>query len=82
MAADTITDTDLIDLGITIEEKKIDGDRTLNISQNSLANYLELIKKKLDNGFWNEVVGEKEIIFIFKFKDGSIKEYRLSPENE
>jgi hypothetical protein len=47
-----------------------------------LSPYIELIKAKLDDGFWNEIVGATEIIFIFKFRDGSIKKYRLSPENE
>lgn len=36
----------------------------------------------MTNGFWNEIVGEKEIIFVFKFKDGSVKEYELSLEIE
>ena len=41
-----------------------------------------LIKSKLNNGFWNEVIGDKEIIFIFKFKNSSTKENKLSPKNE
>lgn len=82
MGAEKIEDKSLTDLGISIEEKKADGDRCLKIPYDQLRRYIELIKDKLDNGFWNEVVGEKEIIFIFKFKDGSIKEYKLSPENE
>ena len=44
--------------------------------------YVQLIKQKLTNGFWNEVVGDTNILFIFKHKDGSIKEYELSLENE
>lgn len=82
MGAENITDKDLIDLDIEIVETKDDGDRTLKISVEKLLEYVELIKSKLTNGFWNEIVGEKEIIFIFKFKDGSTKEYELSPENE
>lgn len=82
MGAEKIGDKDITDLDISIEEKMADGDRTLKIPEDSLSQYIELIKAKLDNGFWNEVIGEKEIIFIFKFKNGSAKEYRLSPENE
>ena len=82
MGAENIKDKNLIDLDISIEEKMADGNRTLKIPENKLGSYIELIKTKLDNGFWNEIVGEKEIIFIFKFKDKSIKEYRLSPKNE
>lgn len=82
MGAEKIEDKDLADLDIGIEEKMANGDRTFKIPENRLSQYIELIKTKLDNGFWNEIIGEKEIIFIFKFKNGSIKEYRLSPENE
>ncbi len=82
MGAKNIIDNDLVSLGISIEETMTNGDRTLKIPEGKLSQYIELIKVKLDNGFWNEVIGEKEIIFVFKFKDGSIKEYRLSPENE
>src|SRR3989344_4733749 len=82
MGAEKIWDKDLVDLGIGIEETMADGDRTLKIPEEKISQYIELIKAKLDSGFWNEVIGEKEIIFIFRFKDGSIKEYRLSPEKE
>lgn len=82
MGADNITNGDITALSIEIVEIKKDGDRTLKIPENKLSLYIELIKTKLEKGFWNEIVGAKEIIFIFKFKDGSIKEYRLSPVNE
>lgn len=82
MGAENIQDTELEDFGVEIKEKTLDGDRMLIIPDKKLPQYVELIKIKLTNGFWNEVVGEKEIIFIFKFKDGHIKEYKLSPENE
>ena len=82
MGAEKIWDKDLVDLGIGIEETMADGDRTLKIPEEKISQYIELIKAKVDSGFWNEVIGEKEIIFIFRFKDGSIKEYRLSQENE
>ena len=82
MGAKNINDKDLTDLSISIEEIKSDGDRCLKIPADKLPQYIQLIKDKLDNRFWNEIVGEKEVIFIFKFKDGSIEEYRLSPENE
>lgn len=82
MGAENITDSDITALGIEIVETKEDGDKTLKIPADKLSQYIELIKAKLDNGFWNEIVGDKEIIFIFKFKDSSIKEYNLSAENE
>lgn len=82
IGAEKITDKDLTDLDIIIDEKKFDGDRTLKIEEKMLPQYMDLIRRKLTPGFWNEVVGEKEIIFIFKFKDGHIQQYSLSPKNE
>jgi|GEM_PF-869626 len=82
MGAEQIQDNELEALGVEIKETKADGHRTLIIPEGKLPQYIELIKEKLTNGFWNEIIGEKEIIFIFKFKDGRIKEYKLSPQNE
>ena len=69
-------------LNIQIKEKDSDGDRKLIIPAKSLAQYIELIKTELTPGFWNEIIGAEEIIFIFKLKDKTIKEYKLSSENE
>lgn len=82
MGAENIQDIELGILGIDIKDRASDGDRMLIVPDDKLNDYIELIKSKLTNGFWNEVVGEKEILFIFKFKDGHVKEYKLSPENE
>lgn len=79
MGDKNITDNDLISLGI---ERDVNDKRALKIPEEKLSQYIELVKTKLEEGFWNEIIGAKEIIFIFKFKDGSIKEYKLSPENE
>ncbi len=82
MGAEKIQDKELESLAIEIKYRKPDGIRMLIIPDEKLAQYIELIKAKLTTGFWNEVVGENEIIFIFKFNDGKIKEYALSPANE
>jgi len=82
IGAEDIKDTELKYLDIEIKDKTSDGDRMLVIPNDKLSQYTKLIKAKLTNGFWNEIIGEKEIIFIFKFQDGHIKEYKLSLENE
>lgn len=82
MGAEKIEDKELEDLNIKIENKDSDGDRSIKIPEEKLSQYIELVKNKLTEGFWNEIIGEKEILFIFKFKNGNIKEYKLSPENE
>ncbi len=82
MGAEKIRDDDLKNLGVKIVNKNGEGHRELKIPEEKLSEYIELVKSKMDNGFWNEIVGEKEIIFIFKFKNGRIEEYKLSPETE
>lgn len=82
MGGDDITDEKIKSLNISIEEKNNDGDRSLKIPEEKLSQYIELIKSKLSKGFWNEIIGKSEIIFIFKFSDDSIKKYMLSTENE
>lgn len=82
MGAEKIEDKELEILDIKIENKDSDGDRSIKIPEERLSQYIELVKTKMSDGFWNEIIGEKEILFIFKFKDGNIKEYELSPENE
>ena len=47
-----------------------------------MAAYEQLIVDKLDKGFWNDIVSDDKIVFIFKFKDGTIKKFILSPDNE
>ncbi len=43
--------------------------------------YEDFICKTLKNGYWNEYLG-KDKVFIFKFKDESIKKYILNNDNE
>ncbi|OGF69827.1 hypothetical protein A3H65_00810 [Candidatus Giovannonibacteria bacterium RIFCSPLOWO2_02_FULL_45_14] len=82
MGAEEISDKELGDLDIEISGKAESGHRMLKIPDEKVLRYIEVIKMKMTPGFWNEIVGEREIIFIFKFKDGKIKEYKLSPANE
>ena len=81
MGGANIEDKELTNLSIQIAEKKSDGDRALKIPDSKVPYYIDIIKKKLESGFWNEVVGDK-IIFIFKFKDGSVREYELTTGKE
>lgn len=82
MGAERIQDNELEDLNIEIAGRTESGFRKLRIPQENLSGYVELVKDKMTEGFWNEIVGSEDIIFIFKFKDGSIKEFKLSPNNE
>src|SRR3989344_9054928 len=82
MGAKAITDQDLTDLGIEIVEKTESGSRKLKILKNKIENYKNLIKEKITPGFWNEFLDENGVHFIFKLKNGDVRKYILSPENE
>lgn len=81
MGAIKISDQDLENIGIKILGKSESGSRKLEIPRISIDKYEELVKEKLDNGFWNEYVGN-EIVFIFKDKKGEIKRMVLDPDTE
>lgn len=82
MGADKITNDDLLGLDIKIIETRESGSRKLEIPEKSIENYKKLICDKLNAGFWNEIVGQKEIFYIFRFPDSSVKTFTLSVENE
>lgn len=82
MGADKIEDRELLDLDVEITNDGTDGDRKLIIPADRLEDYFDLLKRKMTQGFWNEVIGADQIVFLFKFEDGSLKRFVLSPENE
>ena len=82
MGAEKVDDQDLLNLGIDIVEKTDSESRKLKIPSEKIEEYKNLIREKMTAGFWNEFLDENNIHFIFKLKNGEVKEYGLSPENE
>ena len=82
MGAEKVDDKDLTSLGIDIVEKTDSESRKLKIPSEKIEEYKNLIREKMTAGFWNEFLDENNIHFIFKSKNGEVKEYVLSPENE
>lgn len=64
-----------------IEIKSFGKNYGVTFSDELIELYEEFICGALQNGFWNEYLG-KEIVFIFKFKDGTVKKFILNDENE
>ncbi len=81
MGGEHISDEDLKKLGIKILDTTKEGYRKIEIPQDKIKEYEKLIEDKITPGFWNEYIA-KEIVFIFKFKNGKIKRFVLSRENE
>ncbi len=81
MGANNITDRELLDLGIDIAQEEDSTSRKLIIPGAAIESYKELIRQKLDNGYWNDFVGNDLINFIFKMPDGRVIEYSYSDDN-
>lgn len=81
MGADQISDYELLNLGIEIMPGDDSDVRKLIIPFSSLAEYSQLVARKLSPGFWNDIVGTDEVYFIFKMPDGEVKEFVLSEKN-
>ncbi len=81
MGGEDISDEDLKRLKIKILDTTEKGYRKIEIPKSKIKDYEKLIENKMTLGFWNEYIA-KEIIFIFKFKDGKVKRFVLSRENE
>ncbi len=80
MAAPGISDEELGLTGIEVVEAFSSGTRGLLIPGHRLPAYRALVREKLKRGFWNEMVGRDEMVFLFKLQDGTLEEFRYSAE--
>ncbi len=78
MGTKNISSSDLEKLGITIIETK-GNIYKIEIPQGNIEQYFKLLEEKLENGYWNEVLGP-DIQMLFKYKDGKIKKFVLTPQ--
>jgi hypothetical protein len=78
MGVDAITDANLTDVGVKILKRHGADARELLVPSASLPSYTTLVRERLSPGFWNEIVGSQEILFIFKLPDRTVVELALS----
>jgi hypothetical protein len=76
MGVDAITDANLTDVGVKILKRHGADARELLVPSASLPS--TLVRERLSPGFWNEIVGSQEILFIFKLPDRTVVELALS----
>ncbi len=81
MGASAISDEELRARGVEIREREGNDSRGLCIPESALDSYMELIRRSLPPGFWNDIVGRSAVIFIFKTSGGAVKELVYSPGN-
>ena len=72
MGADAIADHELTSLGVKILKGGGSAFRGLLIPEGSLSAYKALVREKITPGYWNDILGRQEILFIFKLTDGTV----------
>jgi len=65
-------------IGIEITGKTKEGFLKIKIPFSELEQYKDLVKEKMQPGFWNEFSTNKGFYFIFKHKDGRLEEMELN----
>lgn len=78
MGANAIADEELTRLGVEILQGAGSPFRRLLVPAAALAGYRALIREKLTPGFWNDILGREEVLFVFKLADGTVEELTLS----
>ena len=58
------------------------GSFKLVVPADKLEAYKELVRENILAGFWNEMIGTEEILFLFKHLDGHLEELVHSAENQ
>ena len=81
MGSAAISDEELVDLGIEVVRGAGSPFRGLLIPGSSLDAYKALVREKLTPGFWNDILGRQEILFVFKLADGTLEEFIYSEAN-
>ncbi len=81
MGAPTLSEGELENAGVGILERYGENLLGLLVPHGSIPAYRELVREHLRPGFWNDLVSADEILFIFKLRDGMLKEFVLSDEN-
>jgi len=82
MGAPTLADEELAALGVEIVERRGTSTRCLRVPADKVDAYLDLVAAKLEPTYWNEAVGERDIRFVFKLADGSVRRLTLGPATE
>lgn len=73
-----MADEELAALGVEIVQRRGTSIRCLRVPAASVEGYLDLVAARLQPTYWNEVVGQRDIRFVFKLEDGSVRETSVS----
>jgi len=83
MGAPTVTEAELEEAGVRVLERF--GPNLLGLlvgpGADRVERYKQLVRERLEPGFWSDLVSQDEIVFVFKLADGTIEELTLTDEN-
>jgi hypothetical protein len=81
MGAPSLSEAALRDAGVEVLERYGENLLGLLVPMDNVPAYKELVRECLQPGFWNDLVSPEEIIFVFKLRDGTFREFVLTDEN-
>jgi hypothetical protein len=81
MGAPSLSEAALQGAGVEVLERYGENLLGLLVPLHSVPAYKELVRQYLQPGFWNDLVSPEEIIFVFKLRDGTVREFVLGHEN-
>ena len=81
MGAPTLSEAELRSAGVRILGRYGESLLGLLVPRDSIPAYKKLVRQRLQPGFWNDLVSPEEILFVFKLRDGTLKEFVLSDAN-
>jgi hypothetical protein len=81
MGTPTLSEAELRSAGVRILERYGDSLLGVLVPRDSIPAYKKLVCEHLRPGFWNDLVSPEEILFVFKLRDGTLREFVLSDAN-
>lgn len=81
MVQKNISQEDILSLGGITKRVADNGHLCVEFPVSKAKEFEELIIKKMEPGFWNEYLTNKEVVFIFKHKDNKIERFVLGEDN-
>lgn len=81
MGAPSVSESGLRSTGVEVLERYGENLLGILVPSHSVPAYKELVRECLRPGFWTDLVSPEEIIFVFKLRDGTLREFVLNDEN-
>ena len=81
MGAPGLSERELEAAGVKVLHRFAPDLLGLLVDSTCLSAYKELVRERPRPGFWNDLVAQERVLFLFKLADGTVKEFTLSEDN-